>query len=263
MVGSRRAPGRDPRRIALEQRARVGVARAVGRCRECRRAPPPRRHRARRPRRRARRSGRDCATPRPRSASSSSLELAQQVDDLRLQGDVEGGSRLVGDQERGDRSSSAMAMRDRAGACRRRTDADSGGCARSGSGMPTRRISADGRAPAARPRCGRRRDTGCRPSACRRQAPGSERAHRVLEHHGDVLAAERGRAPAAGTPGHRARRIGTRPARTIALPASSRVTAQITVLLPRPALADDAEDAAARHRRDRHRAARGPAPRRS
>ena len=38
------------------------------------------------------------------------LQLAQQVEDLRLDGDVERGRRLVGDQQRRGRTTSAMAI---------------------------------------------------------------------------------------------------------------------------------------------------------
>ena len=165
---------------------------------------------------------------------------AQQLEDLRLDGDVERGGRLVGDQqvrlagERHRRSS-------RAGACRRRTGADSRRARRSASGMPTSASSSTAR----RARLAPRRVAVMRSAASAICSPiaehGIERGHRVLEDHGDARPRsarisrsrqrQRGRCPS-----NRTRPPTIRPGGSI-----SRMIESAVTVLPRARFADDAE----------------------
>ena len=77
-----------------------------------------------------------------RRCRSSRLQLAQQVEDLRLDRDVERGRRLVGDQQRRARRR-APSRSSRAGACRPRAGADSRRRGARASGMRTRREQLD------------------------------------------------------------------------------------------------------------------------
>ena len=94
------APAR-PGRLGLEQHARVGVLRAAKHVGDATGLDQPRRPSSRTPGRRS--GGRSCrswvisSSARPRRRFSA----AQQVQDLRLDGDVERGGRLVGDQQLG------------------------------------------------------------------------------------------------------------------------------------------------------------------
>ena len=116
-------------------------------------------------------------------------QAGQQLEDLRLDGDVERGGRLVRDQQaRGGRpapwrSSPAGACRPRAGADRRRRAARR-------SGMPTWPQQRDRPAPcaarAAEPQVAAQRLGDLR----RRSQHRVQRGHRVLEDHGDAVAAQ-------------------------------------------------------------------------
>ena len=92
------------------------------------------------------------------------LQLAHEIEDLRLDGDVERGRRLVGDEQLRD-CRRAPWRSSRAGACRPRAGADIRRARRSGSGMCTRRSISTARA--AR-RCARRAPDAA--SASRRSA---------------------------------------------------------------------------------------------
>jgi hypothetical protein len=107
------------------------------------------------------------------------LQLAQQLRDLRLHGDVERGGRLVGDQQLGSQQQ-APSRSSRAGACRRRTRADRS-MRRFASGIAPR--------PAPRSRAAR---LAPRQAAVQLQHLGHlaldrqvriERRHRILEDH--------------------------------------------------------------------------------
>ena len=112
------------------------------------------------------------------------VQLAQQVEDLRLDRDVERRGRLVGDQQHAARWRSPSPA-SRAGACRRRTGAGSESTARSGAVMPMRPSRSIARAQ-------RRLRRSKRPCIDHRldQLLGDpphrvERRHRVLEDHRD------------------------------------------------------------------------------
>ncbi len=122
------------------------------------------------------------------------LQGEQQVEDLRLDGDVERGGRLVGDQQAADcrrspwRSSPAGSCRRTAGAGRRAAAARARGCR-----------------PGRAARCARRRRSARLPPSCTCSASvdleadreaGIEAGHRLLEDHRHVLADDP--APVAG-----------------------------------------------------------------
>ena len=116
------------------------------------------------------------------------LEFAHQVEDLRLDGHVERGGRLVGDQQFADRRRAPWRSW-RAGACRRRACADSRRCAAPATGMPHAPQQLDGAL--ARLRAGQ--------AAMAHQhlddllADGVariERGHRLLEDHREPVAAQ-------------------------------------------------------------------------
>ena len=103
-------------------------------------------------------------------------QLADQVEDLRLDRDVERGRRLVGDQQLG-LAQRAPSRSSPAGACRRRTRADSGRCGCAASGMPTRSSISIERA--AR--------VGARRASRAARAPRSAGARRVRYGFSDVI----------------------------------------------------------------------------
>ena len=114
----------------------------------------------------SRRRGRQVSATTPRSwviritaAPVRSFSSQHQVEDLRLDGDVERGGRLVGDQQRRDRRP-APSRSSRAGACRRRTGADTRRARRSASGMCTSRSISTARVARA---AARSRRCGCAP----------------------------------------------------------------------------------------------------
>ena len=135
------------------------------------------------------------------------LHLGQQLEDLRLDRDVERGGRLVGDQQlRACRP--APWRSSRAGACRRRTGADSRARGAAAFGICTSRSISTARVhrrPARQP-CVRAQRLG---DLLADRVDRVERGHRLLEHHADLARADlvhlrrrragSGRGPATGS----------------------------------------------------------------
>ena len=118
----------------------------------------------------------------------SAAELLHLGQDLRLDGDVERGGRLVGDDQR--RAGAAARSRSRrAGACRPRTGADRRRAARRATAMPTRAS-----ASRARPRAAASRHALVREDRLDHLRVDAQhrvqRHHRVLEDHRDAVAAQ-------------------------------------------------------------------------
>ena len=122
------------------------------------------------------------------AAPVRSFSSQHQVEDLRLDGDVERGGRLVGDQQASD-CRRAPSRSSRAGACRRRTGADSRRARRSASGMRTSRSISTARARAAlalAPVWMRTASAIWSPTV----STGLRLRHRLLEDHRDAVAAQ-------------------------------------------------------------------------
>ena len=187
------------------------------------------------------RSQRSATTPRSwvtkiTAIPSSRLERSQQVEDLRLHGHVERGRRLVGDEQAAARTTSAIAIIAALAHAARELvrvvvepRARGRGCRRSSSSSTARAARA---ALAHRP-------GAARIAVDELVADGERRVearHRVLEDHGDLVAAQRAHArrsrersrsrPSNGSPTRR--RCG--PAAT----ARSRITASDVTVLPEP-----------------------------
>ena len=159
------------------------------------------------------------------------LQLQHQPQDLRLDRNVERRGRLVGDQQlRASRP--APSRSSRAGACRRRTGADSRGPA---ARHPEYAPAAASRAPAPAPprvqqsRWMRTASAICAPIGVHRVQAG----HRLLEDHGDAVAADvahlRFGQRQQFLPSKRTEPETTRPLR-----GSSRITDSAVTLLPQP-----------------------------
>ena len=192
---------------------------------------------------------------------SSSVEIEEQLQDLVLDGDVERGRRLVGEEQLRARSP-ARWRSSRAGACRRRTGADSPRAARAAAGMPTRSSSSSAPAPARARREARVRREALVDLQRRPAAPGSAPSSAPGRS-----SRSRRRGRAARRAGRHAR-AGPRPARAPSRspsPAGGRAAAieRSVTLLPEPGLADDAEDLARARGRNRRRRRRRAAARRS
>ena len=181
------------------------------------------------------------------------LQLAHQVEDLRLDRDVERGGRLVGDQQlAGCRP--APWRSSRAGACRPRAGAGTRRARRCGSGMPHQVAASRPRARA--PRAGRAAGAAQRLGDL--LADGEhrvERGHRLLEDHRDLVAADGAHlalvdSVSRSRPSKRIEPPAIRPA---ASGSRRRIDSAVT-LLPQPRLADDAQRLArAARRRTRRR----------
>ena len=141
----------------------------------------------------------------------SRVQFADQREDLRLRRDVERGGRLVGDQQRGFEHQRHR-DHDRAGAGRRRADADTTRSSARDRAAATSRTIVAARAVARRggaaARCASRapRRSGRR-SAC----TGIERGHRLLEDHRHARAAQRAQARLARARARSRRRAGSAP----------------------------------------------------
>ena len=174
---------------------------------------------------------------------SSCWSVADQLEDLRLDGDVERRRRLVGDQDAPGRGR-APSRSSRAAASRRRARAGSCRAGSAGFGIPTARqrlerarpgglLATLARAPGSPRRSASR---SCRAGGATRAGPGrsSRRACRG-----------RGGARRPGARAGRRRRGGPRPS-IVAFGSRVRpITVSAVTLLPEPGLADDAERAAA------------------
>ena len=179
------------------------------------------------------------------AAPVSLLQLAHQVEDLRLDRDVERGGRLVGDQQlrarrrAPSRSSRAAACRPRAGAGTARRGAPAPGCAPGAASRPR----AASRRRATSPRC----STSALGDLAADRQHRVERGHRLLEDHRDLVAAHLAhlrlgeREQVAAVEQIRARR----PMRPGGEAIRRRIESEVT-LLPQPRLADDRERLAAR-----------------
>ena len=178
---------------------------------------------------------------------SSSRRSQQQLQDLVLDGDVERGRRLVGEQQLG-LSWRARWRSSRAGACRRRTGADSRRAARAAAGMPTRSSSSTARArraAARRARCAPTRfssicgPTGRAPGSAPSSAPGRSSRSRAAHRR----AARASRQRRAG----RARCQRTRPLTAAAFGAAGRRIDAQGDALARAGFADQAQHLARPH----------------
>ena len=113
-------------------------------------------------------------------------QLAHQVEDLRLDRDVERRRRLVGDQERRARRP-APSRSSRAAACRRTAGADTRRSARPGDGMRTRSQHLDARCARGLLRATARGGARSASTICSPIGEGRvQRRHRLLEDHGDA-----------------------------------------------------------------------------
>ena len=148
----------------------------------------------------ATRSAKPATTPRSWVISTIaapviSLGRLQHLEDLRLDGDVERGGRLVGDDQRRGRWR-WPSRSSRAAACRRRTRAGRPSPAAPALGMPTSVEQLDGALARGRRladvRRGRRMRLG---DLVADRVDGRERGQRVLEDHRDLLAADGGELP--------------------------------------------------------------------
>ncbi len=121
---------------------------------------------------------------------------AHQLEDLRLDGDVERGGRLVGDQQLRARRRAPWRSSP-AGACRRRADADSrrARCARR-SGCRPGRSSSTSRSARCAPRRGRDASRSDLADLVADREHRVEAGHRLLEDHADAAAAHRLRSSA-------------------------------------------------------------------
>ena len=182
-------------------------------------------------------------------------QFAQQMEDLRFQRDIERRRDLVGDQQLRLLPSRLMAMQMRwrmppENSCGYACSCCSG-VGNADAAQASRRLAI------ASPHALMDRGTGC-PSSAGRCAHRIERRHRILEHHGNARA--RAGAHLAGRQGERCRSPQTAiaPPVTVALPGRRRMIGQRQRRFARTALADDADDLAARDREHRPCAGHGP-----
>ena len=194
---------------------------------------------------------------------SSRCSVAQQVEDLRLDGDVERGGRLVGDQQRRLRRRAPWRSSP-AGACRPTAGADSRRRRWAADGMPTRSSRAIARLRAAR--LGRGRDAERKRLGATWppiDSIGVQRRHRLPEDHGEAVAAERrlSRASASRWARDRGRRSGWRRVSPGPDPAGSSTDGAGAVTLLPPALLSPTSATVSRGRRRRSPRPRPPSRR--